>query len=85
MIAWVFGIPLFALILLAKNKQAILFSEKVNISEDEAKASLEVKTRYGFLFNGYRANTYYWEVVILFRKVFLVISTVFLSTVSPET
>ncbi len=47
--------------------------------------SLEVKTRYGFLFNGYGPRTYYWEVVILFRKVFLVISTVFLSTISPET
>lgn len=44
-----------------------------------------IKLKYGFLFNGYKLNTYFWEVVILYRKILIVMTTVFLSVVSSET
>ena len=44
-----------------------------------------IKLQLGFLFNGYKINRFYWEIVILYRKILIVMLTVFLSTVSPET
>ena len=40
--------------------------------------------KYGFLFNGYNINYFYWEVIIMYRKVLIVMSTVFFSVVSSE-
>ena len=39
----------------------------------------------GFLFNGFREKRYYWEVILISRKVLIIGSAVFLSTISPET
>ena len=39
-----------------------------------------MKPKYGFLYNGYRHRLYYWESVIMFRKVAMIFITVFLSS-----
>ena len=43
-----------------------------------------MKLKYGFLFNGYKNAHFYWEVLILYRKIALSMITVFLSVVSAE-
>ena len=40
--------------------------------------------KYGFLFSGYEGRAYFWEIMIMYRKIFIIASSVFLSTVSPE-
>ena len=40
--------------------------------------------KYGYLFSGYKKDMYYWEIVTIFTKVFLVMVTVYLKVVSPE-
>lgn len=40
--------------------------------------------KYGFLFSGYEARAYFWEIMIMYRKILVIASSVFLSTVSPE-
>jgi hypothetical protein len=40
--------------------------------------------RYGFLLSGYDVKMFGWETIIMFRKIFLIGASVFLSTVSTE-
>ena len=42
----------------------------------------DMLTRFGFLFLGYKSHLYYWEFVIIYRKIVIVMISVFLSTVS---
>ena len=63
-IVWGLGIPLFAFILLNKEKTKL--------------KTLAVKQKFGFLYNGYRKEYYFWEVVIMYRKILIVFIAVFL-------
>lgn len=38
----------------------------------------EMLSTYGFLTIGYRAEYYYWEIIIMYRKSILVIATIFM-------
>ena len=51
---WSLGIPLFSCYLLHRKRNSLY--------------DLDVKERYGFLYNGYTERTYYWEAVISLRK-----------------
>ncbi|CDW73142.1 UNKNOWN [Stylonychia lemnae] len=85
-IIWALGIPAFALILLMRNRKIILQIESSqNLSKADKWTIKRIKTRLGFLFNGYKIKTFYWEIVILYRKILIVMITVFLSSISPET
>jgi hypothetical protein len=64
MVVWGFGIPLFAL--------ALLIHEQKRIDK------LEVRQKLGFLFRGYTLKFYYWEIVIMFRKIALILIQSFL-------
>ena len=46
----------------------------------------EVRTLklYGFLYAGYKFSAYYWELVILFRKVCILFVLVYLGLVNVE-
>ena len=59
MLLWGFGIPIFALILLVRESSRI--------------DNLEVKQRLGFLFKGYKVKKYYWEIIVVSRKIALII------------
>lgn len=61
-IIWGLGIPFFAYILLRLDK------DKLN-RED-------VKEKYGFLYKGYKKEFYYWEIIIMYRKIVLVVIAV---------
>ena len=41
-----------------------------------------MNSRFGFLLVGYKSRLYYWEFIIIYRKIFIVLISVFLSTVS---
>lgn len=42
------------------------------------------KMKYGFLFSGYKSSRFYWEIIVMYRKILIIMTTVFLSTVSPD-
>ena len=63
-IVWVLGIPLFALILILKERKAL--------------DSLATREKLGFLFSGYKHRFFYWEIIIMYRKIFLIFIQVFL-------
>jgi hypothetical protein len=44
--------------------------------------NVDIRVRFGFLYTGYHAQKYYWEFVILYRKVLIITFSVFLATVS---
>ena len=54
------------------------------LAKDERQDILDLKIKYGFLFNGYLINRFYWEVIILYRKIFMVMVTVLLSVASTD-
>ena len=64
MIVWGFGIPIFAFLLLYIDKKKL--------------DKLEVRQKLGFLFRGYTLKYYYWEIVIMFRKIALILIQSFL-------
>ena len=45
--------------------------------------SQEMRIRLGFLYTGYELRKYYWEFVILYRKIIVIALVVFLSNISP--
>mmetsp|Transcript_28956 Transcript_28956/g.27891 ORF Transcript_28956/g.27891 Transcript_28956/m.27891 type:complete len:110 (-) Transcript_28956:650-979(-) len=45
---------------------------------------LNLKIKYGFIFNGFKYESFFYEVVIQYRKVVLIMITVIFSVVSPE-
>ncbi|CAG9324295.1 unnamed protein product [Blepharisma stoltei] len=67
---WVIAVPALCLIKLVKNRNKL---------ED-----ISVKLRFGFLFNGYNSKYYYWEFLILYWKVILIILSVFFSNLSTN-
>lgn len=43
-----------------------------------------VKMRYGFLFQGFKPEAYFWEIIIMLRKLMIIMASVFFSTLSSE-
>jgi len=41
-----------------------------------------MRSRFGFLLLGYKSNLFFWEFIIIYRKIAIVLISVFLSTVS---
>ena len=83
-IFWCLGIPLFALILLLRNRKALKLLDEKIITESENKIIQQAKQKYGFIFDGYRGETYFWDVILTYRKVGIIMATVYLSTLSNE-
>lgn len=66
LIVWGLGIPFFALLLLSRERNRL---DKV-----------EVKQKFGFLFRGYKKDYYFWEIVIMYRKILMVVIAVIVET-----
>ncbi|CDW71166.1 UNKNOWN [Stylonychia lemnae] len=62
-----FGIPSYGYLLMSSRRN------ELNL--------VEVKERYGFLYNGYKQHSYYWEIFIMYRKLLIIIIQVFLAQV----
>ena len=67
---WVFLIPITGIIIIFKNRQ--------NFEE------LSIKQRYGFVTSGYMPDHYYWEFVIIYRKVLVISCSLFFGSLSVE-
>ncbi len=63
-IVWGLGIPLFAFILMYRERKKL---DKV-----------EVKEKFGFLYNGYQVELFFWEIVIMYRKIAMIFIAVFI-------
>ena len=53
----------------------LMAKEKERLDTDAA------KIKYGFLYNGYKRDNYYWEIIIMYRKIFCLFISVFLNGV----
>ena len=62
-IIWVVGIPTLLLTLMTKNRRRLHLDN--------------YRVVYGFLYNGYKQNRFYWEINIMYRKILLITITVF--------
>ena len=63
-VLWGLGIPIFGLIQIFLNKENL---EKIS-----------VRKKYGFLYRGYKKTFYYWDILIMYRKIFIIALAVFL-------
>ena len=68
LILWGFFAPGFVLMLILKYRHNLRDKDMV--------------TKFGFLLLGYKSHLYYWEFMIIYRKIVIVLISVFLSTVS---
>eukprot|EP01017_Pseudomicrothorax_dubius_P029438 TRINITY_DN3570_c0_g4_i1.p1 TRINITY_DN3570_c0_g4~~TRINITY_DN3570_c0_g4_i1.p1 ORF type:complete len:847 (+),score=213.39 TRINITY_DN3570_c0_g4_i1:3-2543(+) len=69
LIFWGLGIPLFVYRLLR------VYREEID--------SEEVLEKFSFIVKGYRKETYYWEVVVTYRKIFLIFISVMMTNYGP--
>ena len=67
LILWGLGIPLGVFVLMRKDYPMI--------------HTQEVRQKFGFLFNGYKTHNYFWEIVIMYRKIACIFIAVFLKRV----
>lgn len=65
---WSIGIPALMLVFLIKSRKTL--------------HTVATRLRFGYLFNGYENHTYYWEFVILYRKIAIICVSVFLGNFS---
>lgn len=65
-IVWGLGIPFFAFILLSRIRK--------NLDK------LESREKLGFLYRGYKKDFFFWEVIIMYRKIALICISVFISS-----
>lgn len=63
LIVWGLGIPFMALVLIFRNRKVL--------------DSVESRTCYGFLYRGYKHKFYFWEIMIMYRKIALILISVF--------
>jgi hypothetical protein len=61
---WGLGIPLLALVLITKSRSTL--------------HTTATKAKYGFIYNGYKPEIFFWEIIIIIRKIILVSFSVFL-------
>ncbi|CAG9321984.1 unnamed protein product [Blepharisma stoltei] len=67
-LVWEIRMPTMCLFMLLKNRGQL--------------DNINMRIKYGFLYNGYKPESYYWEFVIIYRKIGIICVTVFLASVS---
>jgi hypothetical protein len=65
---WGLAVPLLALVRLCMKRRTL--------------DMLETRIHFGFLYNGYRPQRFYWEFIILYRKILIITIAVFIFNVS---
>lgn len=69
-LGWGIGVPSLCLLVMWKRKRMLDLTE--------------MKLRLGFLYNGYEYSKFYWEFVILYRKIAIISIAVFLTNISTS-
>lgn len=67
-VVWGVGIPGICLFFLRRLRKKLDY--------------ISVRLKFGFLFNGFNKSHYYWEFIILYRKILVICCSVFLATLS---
>lgn len=62
---WSLGIPATVFVLMNKEKDKL--------------STTMVKQKFGFLYNGYKRHNFFWEIVIMYRKIICIFIAVFLA------
>eukprot|EP00347_Sterkiella_histriomuscorum_P012942 403366626 len=65
-LVWGLGTPLFAFSLLLKNKDKL--------------DTLVIREQYGFIYRGYKQSFYFWEIIIIYRKILIIFIAIFIKT-----
>lgn len=63
-VVWGLGIPFFALILMYRERHHL--------------DRVETKEKFGFLYAGYTQSLFFWEIVIMYRKIGMIFISVFI-------
>jgi hypothetical protein len=63
-VVWGLGIPFFALILMHRERHHL--------------DRVETKEKFGFLYAGYTQSLFFWEIVIMYRKIGMIFISVFI-------
>eukprot|EP00347_Sterkiella_histriomuscorum_P002765 403366887 len=64
-IVWGLGIPFFALTLIGRLRNQL--------------ETVQARAQFGFLYRGYKREYYYWEILIMYRKIVLIFISVFVT------
>ncbi|CDW78175.1 UNKNOWN [Stylonychia lemnae] len=64
-VVWGIGIPFFALVILFKFRDDL--------------ETRRTREKYGFLYRGYKIDYFYWEIVIMYRKIIIIFVSVFIA------
>ena len=85
LIIYVLALPAFFCYVVHSQREMI---ELNAIKQDLNKVKqLQVEkfiTRFGFLFNGYKKQYLYWDLIVMMRKVLVIFATEYLKTISNE-
>lgn len=73
LLLYVIGLPFAALMIILRNNHHIQHDQ----TEDSPRAAMSFRMRYGLLYMGYAKNRAWWEVVVAFRKVLIVMISSF--------
>lgn len=67
-ILWGIGVPTIIFIMLLRNKSQ--------------RQTVDFRLKFGYITNGYRGEMYFWEFVILYRKILIITVAVWLASFS---
>ena len=67
---WVLGVPILVLVAMCKQRNHL--NSHFN------------KIVFGFIYNGYKSSRFYWEFIIMFRKIFIICIAVFMQSLSES-
>ena len=83
LIFWVFGLPLFSLILIIRESKKIdMMKDSVATDDQIEMAENSFKAKWGFMLSGFRKEYYYWEIMLMLKKTIIVTTLVYTATVS---
>jgi hypothetical protein len=81
---WVAALPIGGLWQLLRNGKHLEKIEKPDLTKEELQKIEKIGKKYRFLFSGFHANYFYWEIIIIFRKVAMIASGVLLIMASAS-
>ena len=80
---WVWGLALPALIVYSVGTPVLAATLIFRAHKARGLSSESVRSRFGFLYTGYTEARYYWESVVMARKVGVIAASVFLASAPP--
>lgn len=84
-LVYVIALPAYLFSVVYKNQEFIeLIKDKQDLSKQKQFQVEQFVGSYGFLFNGYKKEYYYFEFITMFSKVLIIFATEYLRKVSNE-